>query len=194
MDNREKILEATIKVFKTKGLKFTMDDIARELSMSKKTIYTVFKDKESMLLAMVDYCFDNIKRSEKETISDNNLTTEVKLRRLLAAMPESYRDIEFNGLYQIKEKYPSTYIEIEKRLETGWEQTIELINKGIDEGVFRPVNTAIFKTMMEATLEQFFQRDILVKNNISYKKALEEVVDILVDGIVVTSLQIKSQG
>ncbi len=185
MDNREKILEATIKVFKTKGLKFTMDDIARELSMSKKTIYTVFKDKESMLLAMVDYCFDNIKRCEEETISDNNLTTEEKLRRLLAAMPESYRDIEFNSLYQIREKYPSTYLEIEKRLETGWEQTIELINQGISEGVFRPVNTAIFKTMMEATLEQFFQRDILVKNNISYKSALEEVVNILVDGIVI---------
>ena len=100
-------------------------------------------------------------------------------------MPESYRDIEFNSLYQIREKYPSTYLEIEKRLETGWEQTIELINQGISEGVFRPVNTAIFKTMMEATLEQFFQRDILVKNNISYKSALEEVVNILVDGIVI---------
>ena len=48
MDNKTKILEATIKVFNKKGLKFTMDDIASELSMSKKTIYTVFKDKETM--------------------------------------------------------------------------------------------------------------------------------------------------
>ena len=35
MDNKEKILEATIKVFNRKGLKFTMDDIASELSMRK---------------------------------------------------------------------------------------------------------------------------------------------------------------
>ena len=35
MNNKEKILEATIKVFNRKGLKFTMDDIASELSMSK---------------------------------------------------------------------------------------------------------------------------------------------------------------
>ena len=63
MDNKEKILEATIKVFNRKGLKFTMDDIASELSMSKKTIYTVFRDKESMFFAMVDYCFDKIKES-----------------------------------------------------------------------------------------------------------------------------------
>ena len=53
MENKEKILEATIKVFNKKGMKFTMDDIAAELSMSKKTIYTVFRDKESMFLQMV---------------------------------------------------------------------------------------------------------------------------------------------
>ena len=46
MNNKEKILEATIKVFNRKGLKFTMDDIASELSMSKKTIYTVLREKE----------------------------------------------------------------------------------------------------------------------------------------------------
>ena len=38
---REQILDATVLVFNKKGMKFTMDDIARELGMSKKTIYTV---------------------------------------------------------------------------------------------------------------------------------------------------------
>lgn len=32
-------------------------------------------------------------------------------------------------------------------------------------------------------VEQFFQRDILITNQISYNEALEEVVNILVDGI-----------
>ncbi len=54
MELKEKILEGTIKVFNQKGLKFTMDDLASELGMSKKTIYTVFKDKDSLFLAMVD--------------------------------------------------------------------------------------------------------------------------------------------
>ena len=42
MGTRENILDATSQVFNKKGLKCTMDDIALELSMSKKTIYTVF--------------------------------------------------------------------------------------------------------------------------------------------------------
>ena len=38
--------------------------------------------------------------------------------------------------------------------------------------------------MLEASLEQFFQRDVLVRNGISYQEGLQHVVDILVDGIV----------
>ena len=36
---REKILIGTIQVFNKKGLKLTMDDVADELKISKKTIY-----------------------------------------------------------------------------------------------------------------------------------------------------------
>ena len=184
MNNKEKILEATIKVFNRKGLKFTMDDIASELSMSKKTIYTVFKDKESMFFAMVDYCFDKIKESEGEILSDDSLSTVEKIRGVLAVLPSGYKDVDFRQLYTLKDKYPNTYSRVEERLETGWEKTIALINQGIEEGSIRPVNVNLLKSMLEATIEQFFQRDILIRNQISYAEALEEVVNILVDGIV----------
>lgn len=185
MNQKERILEATIRVFNQKGLKFTMDDIATELSMSKKTIYTIFKDKETMFYAMVDYCFDKIKQSEETVLNDDALSTEQKLRAILGVLPEGYRDIEFRQLYLLKDKYPKIYKKVEERLENGWETTIALIEKGIEEGKFRPVPIPIYKTMFEATIEQFFQRDILIQNKISYSDALDEVVGILVDGIVV---------
>ena len=182
---KERILEATIKVFNKKGLKFTMDDIAKELSMSKKTIYTVFRDKEALFLEMVDYCFDKIKASEAEILGNDSLTTVEKLTQVLGVMPEGYRDIDFRQLCSLKEKYPTTYRRVEERLETGWEAILDLIHTGIEEGSIRPVNVVILKTMMEATLEQFFQRDVLVENEISYNDALDEVVRILVEGILI---------
>ena len=75
MQQKEVILEGTIKAFNEKGLKFTMDDVAKILGMSKKTIYTVFRDKESMFLAMVDYMFDSIKESEQQIVEDDALST-----------------------------------------------------------------------------------------------------------------------
>ena len=185
MNNREKILEATIRVFNRKGLKLTMDDIASELSMSKKTIYTVFKDKESLFGEMVDYCFDKIKESEIKIICDKNMTTMEKIRAVLGVLPEGYKEIDYSKLYCLKSKYPKIYNKVEYRLQSGWENTINLIKQGISEGVIRPININIFKTMMESTIGQFFQRDVLIQNNISYVEALEEVVNILVYGIVV---------
>ncbi len=182
---KEKIIEATIRVFNQKGLKFTMDDIAKELSMSKKTIYTVFKDKESLLFEMVDYCFDKIKESEDAVLGDESLSTAEKIRQILGVLPESYMDIDFRQLYSLKEKYPKTYRKVEQRLESGWEKTIALINQGMEEGIVRPINVQIVKMMLEASIEQFFARDILIRNGLTYKEALDEVVRVIVDGIIV---------
>ncbi len=182
---REKILEGTIKVFQKKGLKFTMDDLANELSMSKKTIYQEFRDKESLFYVMVDYCFDKIKVSEQAVMDDPNLDTIQKFRKILNVMPESYQDIDFRQLYPLKEKYPKVYLQIEKRLETGWENTLGLLKEGIAQGRIRDVNPLIFKAMMEASLERFFQSDFLLANGISYQEGLDEVVDLLLNGVLI---------
>ena len=184
MELREMILEGTIKAFNRKGLKFTMDDIARELAISKKTIYMVFADKESLFLAMVDYMFDHIKESEEDVVQDTSLSTVEKIKKILGVMPEGYKEVDFRQLYLLRERYPAIYKRVEERLETGWETSIALIEQGIAEGVIRPVRIPLLKMMLEAALEQFFQRDILMRNQISYQEALTEVVDILVEGIV----------
>ena len=181
---KDDILEATIKAFQKKGLKFTMDDIASLLGISKKTIYTVFPDKNSLVLEMVD-CFSSIKESEQEVLQDLSLDTVGKIRAILGVLPEGYRELDLRQLYQLKERYPEVYEKVKSRLETGWESTISLLEQGITEGKIRNIQIPILKTMMEATLEQFFQRDVLVQNGISYHEALDEVVSILIDGITI---------
>lgn len=183
MELKEKILEAMIVVFNQKGIKFTMDDLAKQLEISKKTIYTVFLNKEALLYAMVDYMFDSIKESEQAIVEDESLSLLEKIRSILVVLPSGYRELDFSQLYLLKEKYPRIYKKVEYRLETGWETTIALLEQGIAEGVIRPIRIPIFKMMFEATLEQFFQRDILAMNKISYAEALDEVLGILVDGI-----------
>lgn len=185
MELKEIILEGTIQVFNRKGLKFTMDDIAALLKISKKTIYTVFRDKEELFLAMVDYIFDSIKESEGKVLEDKSLSTVEKIHMVLGVLPEGYKDIDFRQLYLLKGKYPQIYKQVELRLETGWEKTLELIEQGIEEGSIKPIKLPILKMMMEASLEQFFQRDVLIQNQISYKEALDEVVNILMEGIKV---------
>lgn len=184
MELRQTILEGTVKAFNEKGLKFTMDDIAYILGISKKTIYTVFNSKDELLLAMVDYVFDSIKASERAVVESTEMNTLEKIRAILGVLPDGYKEIDLKQLYLLKDKYLNIYSQVERRLETGWEATIGLLEQGVKEGVIRPIRIPIFKLMMESALEQFFQRDILVRNKISYADALEEVVEILMDGII----------
>lgn len=183
MDVKETILQGTMQVYAGKGLKFTMDDVAKTLGMSKKTIYTVFQDKESLFFAMVDYMFDSIKQEEQAVVADERLGTVEKIRKIMGVLPEGYRELDLRNLYLLKEKYPKIYRQVELRLETGWETTIALMEQGMEEGVIRKVPIPIVKTMLEASLEQFFRRDILIRNRLSFSDALDAVVDILVNGI-----------
>ena len=82
-----------------------MDDLAAILGMSKKTIYNVFSDKNSLFLDMVDYLFDTIKESEQKIVKDTSLSTIEKIRHILGVMPESYKEIDVEQLYLLKDKY-----------------------------------------------------------------------------------------
>lgn len=189
MELKDTILQGTIQAFNKKGLKFTMDDIAAILGISKKTIYTVFRDKEELFLTMVDTIFDTIKESEQAIMDDEKLSTVEKIQKVLGVMPEGYQEIDFRQLYSLRDKYPKIYKQVEKRLETGWEPVLVLMEQGMKEGVIRQVRLPLVKLMMEAAVEQFFQRDILIRNQVTYTDALQEVVEILLQGIVENKAQ-----
>ena len=64
------------------------------------------------------------------------------------------------------------------------ELSLELLEQGKREGLYREdANFQIFKVMMDASIERFFETDTLKKSKISYIEALNQVVDILLTGI-----------
>ena len=116
-------------------------------------------------------------------LTDPALGTIEKLHRILGVLPEGYQNIDLRKLYSLRDKFPKIYHKVELRLETGWEPTIQLIEMGMAEGSIRPVPICLVKMMLEASIEQFFQRDILTQNHLTYVDALNEVVNILMYGI-----------
>lgn len=183
-ETKNKILDATLDLFNQKGLKFTMDDVAKQMGMSKKTLYTIFQDKEALFFEMVDRGFAAIKEEEAKIIADDSIDIVEKIERVMIAMPDRYKTVDLSQVYSVKDKYPKIYAQVEQRLESGWEPTISLLEQGINEGKIRPILIPILKTMVEGTIEQFFKNSVLVDNHISYDKALAEMMDIIKRGMV----------
>ena len=66
---QQDILEATLRLFNNKGLDFTMNDIAKSMHIAKKTIYRFFSSKEDLLIALLDYGFENIQKEKQKILS-----------------------------------------------------------------------------------------------------------------------------
>lgn len=180
-----RIIEGALRVVQKQGVKFTMDELASELGMSKKTIYTVFRDKTELLTAMVDFVFDYIKESEAEVMGDKHLSLLQKIRKILGVMPENYSDFDFTQFYVLRDKHPEVYERMRQRLESGWETTYELLEQGVATGLIRPMDFRVFQLVFEAAIERFIMGDELEKLEINYLDALNELVTIMVDGIVI---------
>ena len=80
---REKIIDATVEEFKQNGLKFTMNDLAKRLGISKKTIYTVFESKQAVLVAVADRYAADLYSMQEELEADVSLNVVQKLEKLL---------------------------------------------------------------------------------------------------------------
>ena len=76
-----------------------MSDVAKRLSISKKTIYTVFESKQALLYAIADSYAADFESMQEELENDNSLN---ELQKLLCALPEKYCDIGLNHRGKMK--------------------------------------------------------------------------------------------
>ena len=176
-----RIYEATIEEFREKGFKFTMDDMARRLGVSKKTIYQVVRDKESLFFDTATYIYEQIKRSEQAVMDD--LTTVEKIKAILIAMPDSYSELDWRQIYQLENSYPRIFARVRVMMEQQWDNTIELLKRGIAEGVIRNIPIPVIKTMFEATLEKYMETTVLIDAGLTFDEAVQYTLDVLMDGI-----------
>lgn len=183
MDNdiRSAVLKEATLQFEKKGLKFTIQDIADQLHIAKKTIYHLFPSKEDLMIAMIEDGFEKIQK-EKEKIIQSSLPADKKLRKVLIAFPSVYRQIDFGKLDGL-DRYPTVAECLNRNLEQNWEPILSLMREGIEEGVFRKVDLTVFRLMITASFEKFLSRDGLEKEGIHYQTGLEHMVDIVMGGV-----------
>ncbi|MBQ5710342.1 MAG: TetR/AcrR family transcriptional regulator [Alistipes sp.] len=112
MSQKQMIVEQAAKMFIHQGIKAVrMDDIARELSISKRTLYEIFHDKEELLyLGILHYTMESRKRRlESIAAIDNDLEVMIhNLREMINQAPTISR-VRRN----LKRFYPAVYERLE---------------------------------------------------------------------------------
>jgi AcrR family transcriptional regulator len=158
MEPKVRILKGAEELFFRYGIKsVTMDDIARHLGISKKTIYQSFGDKDEVVNTLMEY---KLKEDEVEycQISDksNNIIEEIFL--LMKHMSSVFGKINPNVFYDLQKYHSSSW----ERFKTFKEDCIqrmveEAIMKGIVDGIVRQdINPKIMATLRMEEVEMGF--------------------------------------
>jgi TetR/AcrR family transcriptional regulator, cholesterol catabolism regulator len=134
----ENILERISCLYKKYGIKsVTMDDVARELGISKKTLYLHFSDKDDLVLQVLN--FEAKKRTvEFKKIYERKLNAIEELLEVNRFLNFMLRDHSPVVDYDLKKYYPKHYIKSqEMRMAKMFESVINNMKKGKKEGLFR---------------------------------------------------------
>lgn len=137
-NNREQVIQAAHSMFMRLGLKsVSMDDIAREMGISKKTIYQVVENKEQLITLVLeqDTCEDirviNQNHQEaKDAIDESLRNTRYFIRAMREISPTTLRDLQ--------KYYPSIWKEqMEAHHEEFRNSVARNIERGMEEGLYR---------------------------------------------------------
>ena len=180
---RARLREAGLELFRKEGLHFTMQQAAQAIHISKKTIYSVYPSKEALLLDMVDDAFARI-HARKQSIIDGPGTLPDKLRAVIIALPEEYTALDLQQMDLLDEKYPQVAARVRQQLETGWEPTLALLEQAMEQGLMRRVSLPVLQGMISAAIEHFLADRSLEAQGISYTQALEEMISIILEGVL----------
>ncbi|NVK85971.1 MAG: TetR/AcrR family transcriptional regulator [Cytophagia bacterium] len=138
MEVRDKIIEKAGDLMLHYGVRtVTMDDISRDLGISKKTIYQYFKDKKDLINTITEMHLDMERDRFSACLSENH-DSIYSLILLSQCMRESMRDMKLNLLNELQKFYPEAWNMFQKfKSETMLCSITSVIIKGQKEGYFR---------------------------------------------------------
>ena len=149
---REKIIHKASELFLNLGFKsVTMDDIANELGISKKTIYVHFSNKTKLVEAVTFHLFDTICNGI-DHICDTAPNPIEELYSIKMFVMQNLKNEKTSPQYQLKKYYPLIYEQLrDKQFEKMHGSVEESLQQGIDTGVFRDTIDVDFISRMYFT-------------------------------------------
>jgi AcrR family transcriptional regulator len=184
IEEKDRILESAQDKFFSLGFtKVTVDEIAEDLGMSKKTIYKFFPSKEDIMLGIVRM---TMKRFEKKVIEivDSDKPFEEKFPVFLALLASLTRKMSKAIQRDIQKHLPEVDREIEEfRREKIFGRLTPMFRQAKAEGFLREdLNDDIFMMVFINAIQTIMTPSVLADYSFSAQEAFKQIFRILFEG------------
>ncbi len=166
---RDRILSGAQDLFFQKGIRsITMDDIAQHLGMSKKTIYSFFKDKDEIVNAMIENKIGVDKR-EIGAICNCGKNVVEEVFGIMKHMTQMFSKLNPVVFYDLQKYHPEAWKKFKQFKE---EFILGLVEKNIEDGKkqghVRPdINTKVLARIRIEQIEMAFNSNIFPPDKFS---------------------------
>jgi AcrR family transcriptional regulator len=185
MEVKDRIKQKADELYRRYGIKsVTMDEIASQLGVSKKTIYHSFSDKnelvDAVIVDMINYnrhCCQSDRNKSQNAIHEVYLAME-----MLQAM---FDNMNPSILFDIERNYPATFAKFkEYKYNYLLEMVKENIERGKKEELYRfEVNTEVVAKIRLETMMLPFDEELFPKNKFSLVTVQQQLIEYFLFGI-----------
>ena len=185
MEEQNKIIEFSEEKFFRDGFyKTTMDEVAEEMRMSKKTIYKFFPSKEELITAVARHFMQKMRSKILPALNSNKNAIE-KLEDLVTILTTASLKVTPKRIEEMQRHFPSLWSEIDNfRTKMMFENITKVINQGKSEGLFIDYPTTIIMNILVASVRNIVNPEFILNNNFSISEGARYAFRIIIGGIV----------
>ena len=154
---KKRILEAAVKEIELHGAAFRMDDLAKRLNISKRTLYENFYSKNEIIEKIVIERAHEYHRLHSEILNDATLSFEEKIRKCFTIKLDEDNTIRSDQYRVMFTAIPSLIEQIERVMEEDWSELRAFLEKEIELGTCRPINVDTLVMMMQSIVRTVFR-------------------------------------
>jgi AcrR family transcriptional regulator len=183
---KDKILKGAEELFMRFGVRsISMDDIARHLSVSKKTLYQHYADKEE-LVTMVSKSHLDRDMVEYEAVRTHSKNPIEELAMISVCMKKDMEKLNPSLLYDLQKFHPKAWsVWTTFRDKYLYQSIVNTIQRGIAEGYIRAeVNAEILATIRIQLVQIGFNPEIFQHEKHKLTEVQEQIFDHFVFGLV----------
>ncbi len=186
MDQVSTILASAEKLFMRYGIRsVSMDDIAKELGMSKKTLYQYVENKGDL----IESIFENRIDSEKCDMADIIAGAEDAVQEMVQIgnyVIEKLRQLSPNIMFDLQKYYPGTWKKMESlQLKHVYSLIYKNILRGKEEGVYRSnIDPDIVAKLYVAKTSMVVDQDLFPVHQYNMEKLFRQYISYHLHGIL----------
>ena len=180
---RRRIMQGAMAELSERGVKFTMDELARRLGVSKRTLYENFASKEEIVGAILAESAAEIKEKRETSALNDGLCISEKFRQMLTVRSSLWTGISETVFMDVKRCMPDQWRTIENTLDELWLVVEILLQEGVRTGHFRPIFFPALRIMFRGAYYEFANYQFLAQHKVTMEEMTDHIINILLYGI-----------